>query len=308
MPDHYRDDKSVLISLINAFAAYYIRQGRLTSDKVQKQQHFNQATQLFFKADKIDPKEEITWACKAFLFLFRNEPGRAGKQFKDLLSQNPDNIPALLGNATILFQSQKYSEACALYQKVIRLNPNCPPSVRLGLANCFFKLQQPELCKLALERVLALEMDDEIRAEAFVALAVLAKNEGRWDFVGKYVTEAAKLSPQNSKGEVYRGSDANFLALNMAAEIYFSKGELNTSQKSAQRAYSHATIPRVQAEACYLWGRCFHVQGDFQNAAKHYNQAIRASDFVLPYYGLGQINIQQSSFPEYLHTKAFRGI
>lgn len=201
VPDYCRSDKSGLIALYNVFASYYIRQGRTVSDKQKAKGYFNQATRLFSEADKIDSKEEITWVCKGFLFLFKNEPGRAGKQFQELLAQNPNNIPALLGSATVLFQDQKYTEACNLYKKVIKLNPDCPPSVRVGLANCFFKLNQPELCKIALERVLELETDDEVKANALVGLAVVAKNEGRYDLLGNYVKEAIKISGQHPKGK-----------------------------------------------------------------------------------------------------------
>jgi RNA polymerase-associated protein CTR9 len=200
VPDYYREDKSSLVALLNVFASYYLRQGRLANDKVQKHKLFNQAAQLFGRANGIDSKEEITWAGRAFCFLFRNEPGRAGDQFQALLDQNPNNIPALLGQATILFQNQKYNEACTLYKKVIKLNPDCPPSVRIGLANCYFKLNQMELCKLAFERVLELETDDDIRVEALVGLAVLAKNERRYDVLSKHVNEAIRLNSQHSKG------------------------------------------------------------------------------------------------------------
>lgn len=296
MPDYYREDKSTLIALYNVFAAYYIRQARLSSEKAQKTAHFTSASKFFSRADKIDQKEEITWVTKAFLFLFRNEPGRAGTQFQQLLDQNPNNIPALLGNATILFQEQKYAEACTLYKKVIKLNPDCPPSVRVGLAHCYFKLNQPELCKLALERVLELETDDEVRVNALAGLAVIAKNEARYDLLGKYVREAIQISSQHSKGMSFDFACLiPRLALNLAAGIYFSKNELNTCHRSASRAFNNTTVPKVQAESCFFLGRCYHAQGDYQSAAKYYQQAAtRWGDFVLPQYGLGQMYIHQS--------------
>lgn len=147
VPEYYKSDKSSLIAIFNALAAYYIRQARQSTEKAKIQQHFTQATQLFHKADSLDIHEEITWVGKGILLLFRRELVQSRKQFQTVLDKNDQNIPALLGQACIYYHDAKYVEACNIYRKVIRMHPGCPASVRIGLANCFHKLNKPDLAR-----------------------------------------------------------------------------------------------------------------------------------------------------------------
>lgn len=122
---HYREDKSTLIAIFNSLAAYYTRSARLLpllpAERAKKQNLFQQATLLLNKADNIDAREEITWVGKGLSLLFRGpseQYDRVLKHFQTVLDQNPNNLPALLGRACVLFHQGQYDQACAVYKKV----------------------------------------------------------------------------------------------------------------------------------------------------------------------------------------------
>ena len=108
------------------------------------------------RADIIDAREYMTWVGKGVLLLSKNEIGRASEDFDNALKGNPKNIPALLGKGCVLYNKGNYHEALKIYQQILKINPNAPANVRIGLGLCFYKLGNYELAELAFSRVLEL--------------------------------------------------------------------------------------------------------------------------------------------------------
>lgn len=85
---------------------------------------------------------------------------QADAQFTFVLNQNDACIPAMMvyllklynwkilqGKACISFgkkQNQEYKLALFYYKKCLRLNPNCPSDVRVGMGYCLAKLGKYE--------------------------------------------------------------------------------------------------------------------------------------------------------------------
>ncbi len=117
------------------------------------------------------------------LLLVKGDTARANDYFDNALKTNPKNVPAHLGKVIyqkpciyvyftrisnsincsliylqgcIYFNNSKYEEALKCYKTVISDFPSCHPSVRLGLAYCYYKLNRLDVAKLAFERVLQL--------------------------------------------------------------------------------------------------------------------------------------------------------
>jgi RNA polymerase-associated protein CTR9 len=289
MEQQYKEDKSSLIAIFNSLAAYYTKNARqlpaMTAEmKSKKTNMFAQATQLFNKADSIDAREEITWVGKGIMLLFRGDTEKALKQFQTVLDQNSTNIPALLGRACILFGQANYELACNIYKKVIKINPLCPSSVRIGLGNCYSKLNKPDLAKAAFERCLELDPPDiEVRVNALVGLAILSLNEGRSDVAVKLLESAYALDPNNGA------------VLNHFSNILFHKNERTKAKALAQKSLYHTNVPKIHAESYYYIGRIYHAEGDYGQARENYKRAlVKWSDFVLPQFGLGQLFIQDN--------------
>ena len=55
------------------------------------------------------------------------------------------SIPALLGKAALFFRQKEFKKSLKIYKEVIRINPGCPASVRLGIAHCYFHLAKYDL-------------------------------------------------------------------------------------------------------------------------------------------------------------------
>jgi RNA polymerase-associated protein CTR9 len=286
-PDKIKEDKSTLIAILNALATYYTKLSRITTDKVKSVEYHRQASFLYNKADKIDVNEEITWVGKGISQLFLRKRTadsleRADKQFQTVLEQNPNNIPALLGKACILFKKGKYQETLEKYKQVITLNPGCPASVRLGIANCYHKLNRNDLAKLALQRCIDLEPDNETRADALVNLAILEWNEGNVDKAQPLVKEAYRYDTSNSK------------VLNLLSNLFFQKGDYDMTQALAMKGLHGTVVQKIQAESSYYLARLYHTKKIYHQADTYYQQATQLwPEFILPQFGLGQMCLQR---------------
>lgn len=130
-------------------------------------------------------------------------------------SVKPDNTPALLGKAMIMWNQNKVQQALecvfqfclflapdllviirsfvrssvrsfthsnSLYRHALETNPLCPPAVRLGIGLCHARLGNTALARKAFERVLQLE---ETNVEALLNLALLHLNTAKKDGIEK---------------------------------------------------------------------------------------------------------------------------
>lgn len=78
---------------------------------------------------------------RAYFCLFEGDKlDQAAAQFDFVLTENPNNVLAMLGKACIAFQKREFKTALNIYKKALKTNPNCPADVRLGMGHCFAKL------------------------------------------------------------------------------------------------------------------------------------------------------------------------
>lgn len=77
---------------------------------------------------------------------------------------------ASIGLGICLYAEGKYQQALEHFAKAIQANPACPPSVRVAVASCCFKLGQFGKARLAAN--VAVEMDPT-QADAFCMLALI---------------------------------------------------------------------------------------------------------------------------------------
>lgn len=143
--------------------------------KEKKNQLIAQATRLFTSADRIDMYDQKHLLGRAFFFIYEGENwSQADSQLNFVLNQGTPSVPAYLGKACIAFNKKEYRNALGFYRKALRLQPNCPATVRLGMGHCFFKLGNMEKARLAFQRALDLDPDC---VGALVGLAILDLNE-----------------------------------------------------------------------------------------------------------------------------------
>ncbi|VEL21038.1 unnamed protein product [Protopolystoma xenopodis] len=164
-----------LFRLLDMLANYYGRKAYKEKNKDKKSQLIARATRLFTSADRIDMYDQKHLLGRAFFFIYEGENWiQADSQLNFVISQGPPTVPAYLGKACIAFNRKDYSNALGFYRKALRLQPNCPSSVRLGMGHCFFKLGHLDKARLAFQRALDLDQDC---VGALVGLAILDLNE-----------------------------------------------------------------------------------------------------------------------------------
>ena len=283
----YKDYERDQMKALDTLAAYYVTKANKEKNRDKKRELFTSATVLYTNADKIvmyDPNHLVGRA--HFCLAEAEKVDQADAQFTFVLNQYPNNIPSLLGKACISFNRKDYKTALTFYRKCLRVNPNCPANVRLGIGHCFYKLNQMEKAKLAFER--ALQLDSQC-VGALIALSIMELNKKTPDSIRKGVQMLSKA---------YSIDQTHPMVLNHLANHFFFKKDYQKVQHLALHAFHNTENEPMRAESSYQVARGFHIQGVYDQAFQYYYQATQfaSPSFVLPFYGLGQMYIYRGDF------------
>ncbi|XP_067928007.1 RNA polymerase-associated protein CTR9 homolog [Watersipora subatra] len=281
----YADYEKDQMKALDTLAAYYVQKAHAEKNKDRKRELFTRATLLYTTADKIIMYDQNHLLGRAYFCLLEGDKmEQADAQFNFVLGQSPSNIPSLLGKACIAFNKKDYRGALAYYKKALRTNPNCPASVRLGMGHCFLKLNKPEKARHAFDR--ALDLDPQC-VGALVGCSIMELNNKTQDSIKNGVQLLSKA---------YTIDSANPMVLNHLANHFFYKKDYQKVQHLALHAFHNTENESMRAESCYQLARAFHVQNDYDQAFQYYYQSTQfaSANFVLPYYGLGQMYIHRN--------------
>ena len=276
----YADSEKDQMRALDTLAAYYVQRAHKEKSRDLKKDLFGKATILYTTADKILMYDKDHLLGRAYFFLLEGENmQQADNQFQFVLNQVPNSIPAILGKACIAFSKRDYRGALAYYKKVLRTNPLCPASVRLGLGHCFLRLGRPDKARQAFKRTL--DLDSEC-VGALVGLAILDLNENSQESIKRGVQLLSRA---------YDIDSSHPMVLNHLADHFFYKKEYQKVQHLALHAFHNTSVEAMRAESCYQLARAFHVQADYDQAFQYYYQATQFAShgFVLPFFGLGQM-------------------
>lgn len=182
------------------------------------------------------------------------------------------------------FKSGRFSEALSTFIKVMRLKPDCPPSVRYALGLCYLKLDRPDMAEKCFER--AVQLDDQA-VEPRVALAIMKLNSG----------DLAQVQPaMRLLSEAYKLDDNHARILVLFADHYFHRREYEKLQKLATRARQNTDNPRVLSETLFQLGRAEHARGAFERAQLLYEQAVAEDEEnILASFGLAQTLLHEEN-------------
>ncbi|XP_008776475.1 protein CTR9 homolog [Phoenix dactylifera] len=303
--EYYADVKYERIAILNALGAYYTYLGKMETNKSKKDEHFILATQCYNRASRIDVHEPSTWIGKGQLCVAKGELPNAASAFQIVLGDDPNNVAALLGQACVDFNTAEneeqykkamdlYKSSLELYKRALLANPNCPASVRLGIGLCRYRLGQFEKARQAFERVLQLDPEN---VEALVALGImdLQTNEDHGVQGGmEDMRRAFEVHPYCS------------MALNHLANHYFFTGQHFLVEQLTEAALAATNHGLMKCHSYYNLARSYHSKGDFEKAARYYMASVKEikkpQDFILPYYGLGQVQLKLGDFRSSLST------
>ncbi|ONM14777.1 Protein CTR9-like protein [Zea mays] len=242
---------------------------------------------------------EVVLCAGGQLCIAKGELQMASDSFKIVLDEDENNFPALLGQASVYFlmgeaeqQHKKslehYRNSLDLYKKALRVYCNCPAAVRLGIAFCRYKLGQVEKARQAFQRVLEL---DPQNVDALVALAIMDLQTNEAGGIRRGMEKMKKAF------EIY---PYYTLALNHLANHYFFTGQHFVVEQLTETALSSSNHGLLKSHAYYNLARSYHSKGDIETAGRYYmasvNEISKPQDFVLPYIGLGQIQLKFGDF------------
>uniref|UniRef100_A0A1I8AE63 TPR_REGION domain-containing protein n=1 Tax=Steinernema glaseri TaxID=37863 RepID=A0A1I8AE63_9BILA len=208
----YRDVEKDQMRALDTLAAYYVQTGSQSRDKNDRKEFFAKATMLFTTADKIIMYDQRHLLCRAYFCLVEgNKIDQADTQFNFVINQASNNIPAVLGKACIAFQKKDYKSALFFYKKAIKLKPDCPADVRVGIGYCLYRMGKHEKAREAFER--ALELNNEC-VPALIGIAIIDQNT--------LIREAVQSSIM-SMSQAYKLDSENPMVLNHLANHFFCK-------------------------------------------------------------------------------------
>ncbi|KAK9099493.1 hypothetical protein Syun_026538 [Stephania yunnanensis] len=290
--EYYADVKYERIAILNALGAYYSYLGKVETKQREKDDHFILATQYYNKASRIDMHEPSTWIGKGQLLLAKGDLDQASAAFKIVLDDNRDdnrdNVPALLGQACVLFNRGRYSDSLELYKRALQVHPNCPASVRLGIGLCRYKMGQFEKARQAFKR--ALQIQKMLRLlwplESWICKQMKAADE-TWKGMEK-MQKAFEIYPYCA------------MALNYLANHFFFTGQHFLVEQLTETALAVSSLGLMKSHSYYNLARSYHSKGDYEKAGMYYMASVKECnkphDFVLPYFGLGQVQLKWGDF------------
>ncbi|CAH8392463.1 unnamed protein product [Eruca vesicaria subsp. sativa] len=283
--EYYADVKYERIAILNALGAYYCYLGKSETKHKEKEDYFILATQYYNKASRINMHEPSTWVGKGQLLLAKGEIDQAFQAFTIGLDNASDNVPALLGQASVEFNRGRFSESLQLYKRALQVNPGCPAAVRLGIGLCRYKLGQLDKARQAFDRVLQLDPDN---VEALVALGIM-------DLQGNDSLGMRKgMERMHQAFEIYPYCAS---ALNYLANHFFFTGQHFLVEQLTETALAVSTHGPTKSHSFYNLARSYHSKGDYEKAGMYYMAAIKETnnkpqEFVFPYFGLGQVQLK----------------
>ncbi|KAH0651804.1 hypothetical protein KY284_031716 [Solanum tuberosum] len=282
--EYYADVRYERIAILNALGAYYSYLGKIETKQREKEEHFIMATQYYNKASRIDMHEPSTWVGKGQLLLAKGDVEQAFAAFKIVLDGDCDNVPALLGQACVQFSRGRYSDSLELYKRALQVYPDCPAAVRLGIGLCRYKLGQLDKAKQAFCRVLQLDPEN---VDALVALAILDLQNNEASGIRKGMEKMQRAF------EIYPYCA---MALNYLANHFFFTGQHFLVEQLTETALAVTTHGPTKSHSYYNLARSYHSKGDYEKAGMYYMASVKESskphEFVLPYYGLGQVQLK----------------
>ncbi|KAK9131368.1 hypothetical protein Sjap_011855 [Stephania japonica] len=290
--EYYADVKYERIAILNALGAYYSYLGKVETKQREKDDHFILATQYYNKASRIDMHEPSTWIGKGQLLLAKGDLDQASAAFKIVLDDNRDdnrdNVPALLGQACVLFNRGRYSDSLELYKRALQVHPHCPASVRFGIGLCRYKMGQFEKARQAFKRVLQIQKVLRLlwHWESWICKQMKAADE-TWKGMEK-MQKAFEIYPYCA------------MALNYLANHFFFTGQHFLVEQLTETALAVSSHGLMKSHSYYNLARSYHSKGDYEKAGMYYMASVKECnkphDFVLPYFGLGQVQLKWGDF------------
>jgi RNA polymerase-associated protein CTR9 len=341
------EDKVEKVALLNTLGGYFANEAlncpsKTPEDRKVREQLIEQAIDNYNNAGKqaqlVEDEQTgdgtalerhhqaamaATWAGRGVVSLMQENQERAEQNFQlstdvhqEMLGES---VLAMMGKARIAFHGGDYKAALKLFCDILRLKPDSPASLRVGIALCYYKLGRKDVARKAYLRVQEL---DPTNVDALMGLAVLELNEGAGakedEGAGAKEDEAIRKAMSYTMAAWKVGEAAketgctHSTVLNHLANHFFYRQEYAKAEKLAISSFHNTQSEALKAESCYAIARLYHVNGEHDRAKDFYQESVKKAEkaeysaYVLPHFGLGQLQILKKEYD--LAIKSFEAV
>ncbi|CAM0138900.1 protein required for normal CLN1 and CLN2 G1 cyclin expression [Umbelopsis sp. WA50703] len=283
------------LPLLILLATLSIQLAKMSVDTTQKQTYMTEAVQLINDADRINNQYEPTFIIKGILYLQRGDLNEAFRSFTMTLEKLPSCVPALIGKGRIQYTRKQYRQALKTYQTALSYATGNEYNVeiRLGIGLCYHQLGMNAEAKTAFKRCLQLN-PSKSNPISLILLAIMELNESKDRELGIVHQETSLKQGLQHMQMAHAANKKDPVVLNMLANHFFLTKDFAKSVKCATRSYNISRQNQVKAEAAYQVARAQHQMQQYDDAFKHYGEALQLNpDHILSQFGIGQIHLNR---------------
>ena len=180
----------------------------LISQRMLWERNLDAASLFLDKAIEKDPQSLFLKQGLMEVLVEKGHLEEALKESSSLLAQDPDNERTLLSRGAILLQLQRFDEAAAVYETVLKNTPEESAAYFL-LGEAYQKAAKPENAMGVYARFLKAHPNDPDAASAWFLLGKIAFGQGDFALAAKAFEETLLLKPGNAQvrlnlAEAYR--------------------------------------------------------------------------------------------------------
>ena len=263
-------DQKALVAVLAHLGTLYIRNACLNKgDKKKWTELLEEATNKFNEADRLDSHDENTLLGKGILLMIKRNFDAAKYHFTLALERSPLNFVALNGLASLSYEQNEFKEALGYWRKMLKYFSFVPYFVRLGIALCLFQLERYREAEFAFKSTIDI---NPACIEAYIHLAQMERMKGTLTSCEQsihYVKEGLKHEPKNP------------ILLYELANHFFYLGDFVRCHALAYEAYGGAESDLCKARCCFLLGRNFHANSNFDEAFRYYLQAVKLDPLLI---------------------------
>jgi len=288
------------LPLLILMATLNIQLAKMSTDANEKQSFMTDAVQLINDADRINNQYEPTFIIKGILYLQRGDLNEAFRSFTMTLEKIPSCIPALIGKGRIQYGRKQYRQALKTYQTALSYASGNDYSVeiRLGIGLCYHQLGMNVEAKTAFKRCLQVN-PSKTNPVSLVLLAIMELNESKDRELGIVHQETSLKQGLQHMQMAHSANKKDPVVLNMLANHFFLTKDFAKSIKCATRAYNISRQNQVKAEAAYQVARAQHQMQQYDDAFKHYGEALQLNpDHILSQFGIGQLHLKRGEIDQ----------
>ncbi|KAG9220389.1 hypothetical protein CCMSSC00406_0006654 [Pleurotus cornucopiae] len=294
------------------------RQDVLTNEKTKEAYHKEAA--LFINTaeryrsenqDEAEATNTLSFLTRGVQQLATRSIDDALRSFESVLTQQPNNLVALLGKARILYARRQYPASLKIFQNVLQLNPNCKPDPRIGIGLCLWAMDYKSKARAAWHR--SLELHDQQVAElgeddgegwpAQLLLGLDGINSSKNEQQPEQERKRLFVTGTKLVETAFRTNRKSAAAANALCEIVLQKGNHKQALKLAERTVQFADTLTVLTDGYLRAARVSHAQGSLPLALKYYKSALDGQPKnIVGSVGQAQLQLKNDNTAAAIHT------